>query len=225
MNKNRKKLTRNNPKLIFQGKIQNERISIIAKTYIREKTLLLKVNMNWMDLLFTFTWDGGRGRNLIQKLISFKVSKLKKGWINVLCETHESDFKVKCCEACALTDFTTFGPTVDGSESYPQHLWIETVCHWSFNFRPEIHHRLKKDDIVTTLTKIHKYNNTEFENGFVQGILATTVTNTEETILPRRYIQALKELSINENIIIIPSNKWGRIIIMDINVLTSTLKN
>lgn len=57
---------------------------------------------------------GGEGRNLIQKLISFKVSKLKKGQINVLCETHGSDFKVNGCETCTLNNFMTFAPTVDG---------------------------------------------------------------------------------------------------------------
>lgn len=39
---------------------------------------------------------------------------------------------------------------------------------------------LRKGNTLTTLTKNHRFNHNEFEKGFTQSIIATSLTNIEE---------------------------------------------
>ena len=63
----------------------------------------------------------------------------------------------------------------------------------------------------------YKWNDSETEKGFVQGILTCfkALADNEKSYLPRRYTEALKNLAKNEQIVITQADKGGGIIIMD----------
>ena len=62
----------------------------------------------------------------------------------------------------------------------------------------------------------YRHLDSDFHKGFVQGIIAaSTCCQTDEHILPRRYIAALKSLSSYNNIIILLFDKDGCVDIMD----------
>lgn len=76
-----------------------------------------------------------------------------------------------------------------------------------------------------TLTKNHRFDHTEFEKGLIQGILAATFTDTDETTLLRRYLLAVKNLLRNKNLIITPFNKRSGIVIRDTNLYIEKLES
>lgn len=43
---------------------------------------------------------------------------------------------------------------------------------------------LRKEDTQNTLTKKHRFDHNDFENCLTRGIVAATLTNTEETTQP-----------------------------------------
>ena len=70
---------------------------------------------------------------------------------------------------------------------------------------------------ITTNTILDNYRNcdTDFSKGFIQGIILTAISQTNESSLPKRYRQALSNLTQNPNIIIIsPADKSGVVVIM-----------
>ena len=69
--------------------------------------------------------------------------------------------------------------------------------------------------LADTINANYKSSNSDFQNGFVQGILASSMTEKDHLSLPRRYISALKRLSRDENVIITTSDKGGGIVILN----------
>ena len=71
----------------------------------------------------------------------------------------------------------------------------------------------------TSLMELFKKNyrtqDSEFDRGFIQGILISNYKQNPDPIIPKRYIDALKNLSKNNNIRITPSDKGGAIVIMN----------
>ena len=56
----------------------------------------------------------------------------------------------------------------------------------------------------------YRHHNLYFYKGFEQGKIANSTSyQTDEHILPRRYLAALKSLSSNDNIVILSSDKSG----------------
>ena len=55
---------------------------------------------------------------------------------------------------------------------------------------------------------------TDFPKGFVQGIILTSVSQPNDSSLPKRYVQARSNLTQNSNIIISPNDKSGGVVIM-----------
>ena len=69
---------------------------------------------------------------------------------------------------------------------------------------------------ITTNTIIDNYRNydTDFSKGFIRGNIFTAISQSNESSLPKRYTQALTNLTQNPNIIISPANKSGGVVIM-----------
>ena len=74
---------------------------------------------------------------------------------------------------------------------------------------------LNNKSITDTLGKNYRKNDTDFDKGFIQGIIAAMITQNDEPTIPRRYIIALKNLAKNRDIVISPSDKGSGIVIMD----------
>ena len=75
----------------------------------------------------------------------------------------------------------------------------------------------KKSEVCDTIIKNYHSQDTDFEKGFIQGIITSSLSSTNETSLPRRYITALKNLSKRQDITITSSDKGGGIVIMNTN--------
>ena len=69
---------------------------------------------------------------------------------------------------------------------------------------------------ITTNTILSNYRNcdTDFSKDFIQGIILTSVSQPNDSSLPKRYIQAQSNLTKNPNIIISPADKIGDVVIM-----------
>ena len=65
------------------------------------------------------------------------------------------------------------------------------------------------------VTMNYRLRDTDFQKGFIQGIISATTSNDKETTIPKRHIDALKELQINPSITITSSDKGGSVVIMD----------
>ena len=118
---------------------------------------------------------------------------------------------------------------------------LSTLCSsskWCTLSRPELINNLSNHTLTTTqlealgfglkfatglphhsmtdlITKNYRFNDTDFRKGFIQGIIAITSHNIPETTIPKRYIEALKQLHHKKTLIITPSDKGGGIVIMN----------
>lgn len=72
---------------------------------------------------------------------------------------------------------------------------------------------LLKNDTTDFIMKNHHHNNSDFTKGYIQGLITAIYKKNKQHFL-HRYIKVLKELA-NKNIHIAPSDKGGRIVIMD----------
>ena len=84
------------------------------------------------------------------------------------------------------------------------------------------------NNLTEIITKNYRHTDTDFNKGFIQGIItASTHTTYTEHTLPRRYITALRTLAADHTIHITPSDKGGGIVLLDThtynNKMTSLL--
>ena len=84
------------------------------------------------------------------------------------------------------------------------------------------------NNLTEIVTKNYRHTDTEFNKGFIQGIItASTHTTNNEHTLPRRYITALRTLAEDHKIHITPSDKGGGVGLLDThtynNKITSLL--
>ena len=69
---------------------------------------------------------------------------------------------------------------------------------------------LPKNNIDDTISKNYRYSDTDFDKGFVQGIITSSFcSSTNESTIPLRYIQALKNLAKDTSIHITTADKVG----------------
>lgn len=64
----------------------------------------------------------------------------------------------------------------------------------------------------------HKMKDTNFDKGFVQGIITATIGTGDKATLPQGYVKALEKLSRHKNITIITPNEEGDVIILATNI-------
>ena len=69
---------------------------------------------------------------------------------------------------------------------------------------------------ITTNTILRNYRNcdTDFSKGFIQRIILTSISQSKDSSHPKKYIQALSNLTQNPNIVISSADKSGAIVIM-----------
>ena len=72
----------------------------------------------------------------------------------------------------------------------------------------------------------YKYNDSDADKGFIQGILicCKALADSEPSSLPRRYMQALKDVANNKNIIITQADKGVGIVIKDVKKYTKKME-
>ena len=63
----------------------------------------------------------------------------------------------------------------------------------------------------------YKWNDSDAEKGFIQGILAVckTLADNEPSSLPKRHLKALEELAKDDNIVVTQADKGGGVVIMN----------
>ena len=66
--------------------------------------------------------------------------------------------------------------------------------------------RVNNINILSLINLIYRHNDSDFNNGFIQGLL------TSDLALPRKHIAVLRDLSRNYNIIISFSDKGGGVV-------------
>ena len=83
-----------------------------------------------------------------------------------------------------------------------------------------------KFSLAEHVERNYKYNESDADKGFIQGILTCckALADSEPSSLPRRYLQALKDLANDKNIIITQADKGGGIVIMDIKKYTKKME-
>ena len=80
------------------------------------------------------------------------------------------------------------------------------------------------NNISHLLYKNYRQSDSEFNKGFIQGILSvTSLPSDAETTIPKRYMIALKNLAKNNNIKIMSADKGGGIVIMDLHEYTNKI--
>ena len=74
-----------------------------------------------------------------------------------------------------------------------------------------------KFTFVEHVDRNYKWNDSDADKGFMQGILAIckVLADKEPSTLPRRYINALENLAVDKNITVTQADKGGGMIIMD----------
>ncbi|XP_076057224.1 uncharacterized protein LOC143034761 [Oratosquilla oratoria] len=76
--------------------------------------------------------------------------------------------------------------------------------------------QMKKSDRNIDLTvKNYNYKDSEFDRGFIQGVLLASLSEIKEPVIPKRYIEALKKLASDDHIYISSADKGGGIVILD----------
>ena len=72
-----------------------------------------------------------------------------------------------------------------------------------------------KMDTTGTITKNHRYSDSEFERGFIQGLISATLSTENEYTLPKRFVSAIQNLSQNKDLVISPADKGGGVVVMN----------
>ena len=74
-----------------------------------------------------------------------------------------------------------------------------------------------RKDIVDVIQSNYRRNVSSIERGFVQGVSMCTlsVAKNQPSALPRRHLQALKELGKDETLAIVPADKGGGLVILN----------
>ena len=83
---------------------------------------------------------------------------------------------------------------------------------------------INKTSITDTVTRNYRYTDTDFNKGFIQGIITSSIdTSDSHYALPTRHINALKDLSRDNNIHITSADKGGGVVVMDTHTYTQKI--
>ena len=74
---------------------------------------------------------------------------------------------------------------------------------------------LRKCDNIDIITCNYRHSDIDFLQGFIQGILTVALNEPSSPTLPKRYIQALRDLSKDNNIRVTSADKGGGVVILD----------